>query len=109
MAFLKIEYHSKALAMERWVNVIYPDGFEIDESEVDDTDIPVLYLLHGMGGNENSWQKRTGIERLLRHTNLIVVMPRQTSLGIPIPSIKWLTTMRLRLSCHKFCSAFSQT
>lgn len=33
-----------------------------------------------MGGNENSWQKRTAIERLLRHTNLIVVMP-STDLG----------------------------
>lgn len=75
MAFFKIEYNSKALGMERQVNVIYPDATEISADEVTDTDIPVLYLLHGMGGNENSWQKRTNIERLLRHTNLIVVMP----------------------------------
>ena len=75
MAFFKIEYHSKLLRMERQVNVIYPDAFEIDDNQVDDRDIPVLYLLHGSGGNENSFQKRTDIERLLRHTNLIVVMP----------------------------------
>ncbi|MFS1664149.1 alpha/beta hydrolase [Streptococcus sp. zg-JUN1979] len=80
MAFMTIEYYSKALGMERQVNVIYPDAFEIAKEEVDDKDIPVLYLLHGMGGNENSWRKRTPIERLLRHTNLIVVMP-STDLG----------------------------
>lgn len=38
------------------------------------------YLLHGMSGNENSWRKRTAIERLVRHTNLIVIMPN-TDLG----------------------------
>ena len=75
MAFLEIEYNSKVLEMERHVNVIYPDASEIDPALVEDKDIPVLYLLHGMGGNENSWRKRTNIERLLRHTNLIVVMP----------------------------------
>lgn len=75
MAFLEIEYNSKVLEMERHVNVIYPDASEIDPVLVEDKDIPVLYLLHGMGGNENSWRKRTNIERLLRHTNLIVVMP----------------------------------
>lgn len=75
MAFFQIEYQSQSLDMVRHVNVIYPDASEIKEEYVNDTDIPVLYLLHGMGGNENSWQKRTAIERLLRRTNLIVVMP----------------------------------
>lgn len=75
MAFFKIEYHSEVLGMERQVNVIYPDANQIGKKQVELTDIPVLYLLHGMGGNENSWQKRTNIERLLRKTELIVVMP----------------------------------
>lgn len=80
MATFNIEYRSEILEMERQVNVIYPDASEISEAEQDDNDIPVLYLMHGMGGNENSWQKRTNIERLVRHTNLIVVMP-STDLG----------------------------
>ncbi|VGX12628.1 acetyl esterase [Streptococcus pyogenes] len=80
MANIAIEYHSVVLGMERKVNVIYPDQSEIPKKDQGDKDIPVLYLLHGMGGNENSWQKRTAIERLLRHTNLIVVMP-STDLG----------------------------
>lgn len=73
MAFFQIEYRSDCLEMEREVNVIYPDGFSV--SDPDCQDIPVLYLLHGMSGNHNSWQKRTAIERLLKKTNLIVVMP----------------------------------
>ncbi|KPJ22770.1 alpha/beta hydrolase [Streptococcus phocae subsp. phocae] len=80
MATITIEYHSQVLSMERQVNVIYPDQSELNTEDQGDQDIPVLYLLHGMGGNENSWQKRTNIERLLRHTNLIVVMP-STDLG----------------------------
>ncbi|MGT2932866.1 alpha/beta hydrolase [Streptococcus catagoni] len=80
MATIKIEYRSEVLQMERQVNVIYPDQSSLSKEEQGDRDIPVLYLLHGMGGNENSWQKRTNIERLLRHTNMIVVMP-STDLG----------------------------
>jgi len=73
MAVMLIEYYSEALEMEWGVNVLYPDASRVDEP--DDTDIPVLYLLHGMSGNHNSWLKRSNIERLVRSTNLIVVMP----------------------------------
>ncbi|MGQ7396290.1 alpha/beta hydrolase [Streptococcus suis] len=72
MAIMKIEYHSEALDMSRQVNVIYPDRNRIPNP--DDKDIPVLYLLHGMGGNQDSWLNRSTIERLVRYTNLIVVM-----------------------------------
>ena len=47
MAFLDIEYNSKILGMERRVSVIYPDASEIDPDQVDDQDIPVLYLCMG--------------------------------------------------------------
>lgn len=80
MASIAIEYKSEVMGMERQVNVIYPDQSELKAEDRGDQDIPVLYLLHGMGGNENSWQKRTDIERLVRHTNVIVVMP-STDLG----------------------------
>ena len=77
MAVMQIEYYSEVLDMEWGVNVLYPDAVRVDKP--DDTDIPVLYLLHGMSGNHNSWLKRTGIERLLRYTNLIVVMPNTSN------------------------------
>jgi len=73
MAVMKIEYYSEVLDMEWGVNVLYPDASRV--TEPDSTDIPVLYLLHGMSGNQNSWLKRTNVERLLRGTNLIVVLP----------------------------------
>ncbi len=64
--------------MERRVSVIYPDASEIDPDQVDDQDIPVLIFVDG-----KFWQKRTNIERLLRHTNLIVVMPSTDLAHIP--------------------------
>ncbi|MGT2666593.1 alpha/beta hydrolase [Streptococcus rifensis] len=73
MAVFQIEYRSEVLDLEYPVNVIYPDLSRVDHP--DDTDIPVLYLLHGMGGNHNSWLKRTRLERLVRSTNLIIVLP----------------------------------
>lgn len=75
MAIFHIEYNSEALRQYRQATVIYPDASEVTEAERTDTDIPVLYLLHGMNGNENSWTGRTHLERLVRHTNLIIVMP----------------------------------
>ncbi len=72
MAIMKIEYHSEALDMSRQVTVLYPDRNRVENP--DDNDIPVLYLLHGMGGNQDSWLNRSTIERLVRYTNLIVVM-----------------------------------
>lgn len=77
MAVMKIEYYSKVLDMEWGVNVLYPDASRVSDPE--STDIPVLYLLHGMSGNQNSWLKRTNIERLVRGTNLIVIMPNTSN------------------------------
>ena len=73
MAVMQIEYYSEALAMEWGINVLYPDASRVKNP--DDQDIPVLYLLHGMNGNQYSWLKRTHVERILRSTNLIVVCP----------------------------------
>ena len=72
MAVMQIEYFSEVLDMSRPVTVLYPDRNRVDNP--DDKDIPVLYLLHGMGGNHQSWLHRSRIERLVRFTNLIVVM-----------------------------------
>ncbi|GBG96672.1 alpha/beta hydrolase [Lactococcus termiticola] len=78
MALLKIEYYSEVLEMNRQVNVIYPESSKVEA--ITKSDIPVLYLLHGMSGNENSWLQRSAIERLVRHSNLAIVMP-STDLG----------------------------
>ncbi|WP_270740616.1 alpha/beta hydrolase [Lactococcus formosensis] len=78
MAIINIEYYSEVLGMNRKFNVIYPEASKTGVK--DGNDIPVLYLLHGMSGNEDSWLIRTGIDRLIRHTQLAIVMP-STDLG----------------------------
>ena len=77
MAVMKIEYYSTGIRYGVGVNVLYPDANRVEEPDCED--IPVLYLLHGMSGNHNSWLKRTNVERLLRGTNLIVVMPNTSN------------------------------
>ncbi|GMO62548.1 MAG: alpha/beta hydrolase family protein [Treponemataceae bacterium] len=74
MALFQIEYYSDILAMDRNVNVIIPDKGKLASGETL-CDIPVLYLLHGMGANHNTWLKRSGIDRLVRYAKLAVVMP----------------------------------
>ena len=89
------------------MDVIYPDRDQIAETE-SDTDIPVLYLLHGMGGNHNSWAFRTNIQRLLRKTNLIVIMPNSLKMdGIQIPTTGLSITMPLLRSFLKSCNVSS--
>ncbi|MBB5887908.1 alpha/beta hydrolase [Lactovum miscens] len=73
MAIIKVEYFSEVLGMNRKVNVIYPEPSKVEDYQV--TEIPVLYLLHGMTEDENTWLSRSGIDRLVRHTNVAVVMP----------------------------------
>ena len=44
-------YHSDAFKMDRRINVYTPAGYEHSGK----TRYPVLYLLHGMGGDEDEW------------------------------------------------------
>ncbi len=44
-----IEYESKTVGAKRKANVYTPPGFSKDQK------YPVLYLLHGIGGDENEW------------------------------------------------------
>lgn len=60
--------------MDRNITIILPDKSKLPLEETLD-DLPVLYLLHGMGGNHNTWLKRSGIDRLVRAKKLAVIMP----------------------------------
>ncbi len=46
-----IEYDSKSVGTRRKMQVYTPPGYSADKK------YPVLYLLHGIGGDENEWQK----------------------------------------------------
>jgi enterochelin esterase-like enzyme len=71
-----VEYESKTVGTTRKMNVYTPPGYSKDEK------YPVLYLLHGIGGDETEWQRFATPDRLLdnlikdgKAVPMIVVMP----------------------------------
>jgi diacylglycerol O-acyltransferase/trehalose O-mycolyltransferase len=53
------------------VRLVLPSGFDARPA----TRWPVLYLLHGAGGDSTSWTTLTDVETLTATANLLVVMP----------------------------------
>jgi len=71
-----IEYASKSVGTTRKMNVYTPPGYSAD------TKYPVLYLLHGIGGDETEWQRFATPDMLFDNLiadklaePMIVVMP----------------------------------
>lgn len=78
MALFQSHVYSNTLQMEFSFNVLIPQNTNKkigENTKGQTTDIPVLYLLHGMGGNENVWLRKTSIERYANEHSLAVVMP----------------------------------
>lgn len=78
MAFLQVNCFSNTLDMQVMLNVILPQQThkKVGTDSVGQTsDVPVLYLLHGMGGNHSVWERRTSIERYVDAYGLAVIMP----------------------------------
>ncbi len=65
-----ISLFSPALGGETSVRVLLPDGYATGRRRY-----PVLYLLHGLTGNERDWTSHTDLVAFARHLPLIVVMP----------------------------------
>ena len=65
---LQVNFRSQVLLLHDAMNVILPD----DRVE---GDFPVLWLLHGGGGNENDWLHNTRIRAYANKHNIAVVMP----------------------------------
>ncbi len=101
----KVWYDSPALGMKRRMSVYTPPGYESDGRRY-----PVLYLLHGMGGDEEAWltQGRTAqiLDNLIARglvEPMIVVMPNgnasqeaapgETHFGLVPPTIALPHTM----------------
>ncbi len=55
----KVEYDSKTVGAKRWMEVYTPPGYSKDKK------YPVLYLLHGIGGNENREWTRQGVANVI--------------------------------------------
>jgi S-formylglutathione hydrolase FrmB len=63
-------FHSAALDRDMAYCVLLPTGYAADNESY-----PVLYLLHGLWGDENDWAAKTSIADYARVLKLIVVMP----------------------------------
>ncbi len=86
-----VEYDSKVVGIRRTARVYTPPGFSRD------TSYPVLYLLHGIGGDENEWTRHGApgviLDNLIadgRAVPMIVVLPngrasKEVTARDPIP------------------------
>jgi enterochelin esterase-like enzyme len=73
-----VEYDSKSVGNKRKMLVYTPPGYAADNKDK----YPVLYLLHGIGGDENEWRRGGQVESVLDNlyadkkiVPMIVVMP----------------------------------
>lgn len=69
---LEIEFYSRVLQRKKKASVLLPEGNSIDQKSH-----PVLFLLHGYGGNRHTWLKNTSLLNCIKFNNydLIVVLP----------------------------------
>ncbi len=70
---MNCHYYSPVLRRNTLINVILPTPDE--EAEPVLQDVKVLYLLHGMHGDANSWVHFSNIERYANKAKIAVVMP----------------------------------
>ena len=76
MAFVEINYFSKALNQTVSVNVILPEvKKQSPEAGAPDGTYKTLWLLHGLSRDRTVWMRRSNIERYADKYNLAVVMP----------------------------------
>lgn len=64
------QFQSESLGRPMKYRIILPAGYDRDSHRY-----PVLYLLHGLGGDYTDWETKTRIDEYARHYRLIVVMP----------------------------------
>ena len=55
----RVDYDSKTVGVKRWMQVYTPPGYSQDKK------YSVLYLLHGIGGNENEEWTRNGVAHVV--------------------------------------------
>jgi enterochelin esterase-like enzyme len=55
----RVDYDSKTVGVKRWMQVYTPPGYSRDKK------YPVLYLLHGIGGNEREEWAKGGIAHVI--------------------------------------------
>ncbi|MGQ2374698.1 alpha/beta hydrolase [Companilactobacillus zhachilii] len=77
MAHIKLNYFSNALLKDCQMDVLLPQmtADHPDWNQTKLTDIPAIYLLHGMSDDNTSWLRKTRLERLVKNLPIAVIMP----------------------------------
>jgi len=65
-----VQFQSESLGRSMKYRIILPAGYDRESHRY-----PVLYLLHGLGGDYTDWETKTRIDEYARHYRLIIVMP----------------------------------
>ena len=91
-----IEYQSESVGTTRKANVYLPPKYDTKKK------YSVLYLLHGIGGDENEWYRDGGVPNIImdnlyadgKVADMIVVMPngraqKDDSRAGGMPFVKW--------------------
>lgn len=101
-------YHSNALNMDRRMSVYTPPFYGKDNKSY-----PVLYLLHGSGGDENAWLELGNVARIMdnliaegKAEPMIVVMPngnasKQAAAGETSENLAYKPVMTNMLPAYK--------
>ena len=74
MARLKGTFYSACLKRNVSISFLFPDRSN-DVDPLYEDEPKVLYLLHGLGGNEDEWTRFSKIEYYAKKYNFIIVMP----------------------------------
>lgn len=110
----KVWYDSPGLGMKRRMTVYTPAGYE----DIGKTRYPVLYLLHGMGGDEEAWMDLGRASQILdnliaqgKARPMIVVMPngnaaQEAAPGQAAPGLQQPNMQQPRTMDGAFESAF---
>lgn len=68
MAHLRCDFRSEAMEMNTSMTVILPEKTELSQ-------VPVVYLLHGLEDNCTGWARYTSVERYAREKGAALVIP----------------------------------
>ncbi len=71
MALIHTHFFSNVLGLNTTCEVILPEMAAAKPRQ----ELKVLYLLHGNGGDETTWQRSTAVERYAEQYGVAVVMP----------------------------------
>ena len=74
MGNFKGTFYSACLKRNVSISVIFPDRSN-DVDPLYEDEPKVLYLLHGLGGNEDEWTRFSKIEYYAKKYNFIIIMP----------------------------------